>query len=351
MTRPGKIALVLALWTIFGILSALQVYVRDVNGRSDASVFSVFNIVYYYWAWALTTPLIVRLSTRIARDERKWWIRVASGLPLAFVILATQSVIYTICFGFEIDIPPRQIFALSLDTFVRHLAGNVLTLGTIVGGFVAFRYYQTTQQKLVRAAELESSLSTARLDSLRTQLQPHFLFNTLNLISGLVAKGDAPTANRAIARLGDLLRATLDSSGEQKVPLSHELDLTRRYLEIAKLRFGDRLVVRESIADEALRVPVPTLILQPLIENALEHAIGRMEKGGTIQIDIHRRDGTLVVNVEDDGPGFSDGDATRSGVGLSNTRDRLIHLYGTAASLRTSNRPGGGALVTIELPA
>jgi signal transduction histidine kinase len=347
-----RVAIVLLLWALFGILSALQVYVRDLGGDPDASLWFVFNIFYFYIAWAPTTPLIVRMANGIANDARPWMRRAAAAIPLGVAIMAMQSLIYATFVAMENKAPFARVPAVAFESFLRHLAGNVLTLGTIVVAFVAFRYYQTTQQRLLRAAEVESSLTTARLDTLRAQLQPHFLFNTLNIISGLVAKGDGPTATRAIARLGDLLRATLSGSGEQTVPLEHEMDLTRRYLEIAQLRFGDRLVVHERIADDALRSMVPALILQPLVENALQHAVGQRERGGTIWIEADRRDAQLVITVRDDGPGFNgDARATRSGLGMSNTRDRLSHLYGSAATLRTSNSTQGGATVTIELPA
>jgi two-component system, LytTR family, sensor kinase len=350
LTTPRQIAIVLLLWAIFGVLSALQIYVRDLSGNPQASVWQVFNIFYFYIAWAPTTPLILRLANRVATDSRQWPMRIVAAIPMAVAIMAIQSLIYAAFTALDDKTSITRIPSVAAESFLRHLAGSLLTIGTIVVADVAFRYYQTTQQRLVRAAEIEASLATARLDTLRAQMQPHFLFNTLNIISGLVAKGDASSAHRAIARLGDLLRASLEGSGEQTVPLEHELELTRRYLEIAQLRFGDRLTVHESVADDLLRAQVPTLILQPLIENALQHGISQRERGGTIWIEGERANGKLLLSVRDDGPGFRSGAATDTGLGLSNTRDRLSHLYGPSASLRTHGTPGTGATVTVELP-
>jgi signal transduction histidine kinase len=347
--------LAVVLWTVFGVLSALQVYIRDVSGRPGASLWSVFSVLYFYWAWAAVTPLILRLATAAAADTRSPARRIVAALPLAAAAMTLQSILYAAFLALENHSGAAAVPRLAGDAFVRHLAGNLLTLATIVGVFVAFRYYQATQRRLLNAAELESSLASARLDALRAQLQPHVLFNTLNLISGLVATGDAPTANRAIARLGDLLRATLESSPGQTVAFERELDLTRRYLDIARLRFGDRLVVEERIAADTLPVPVPMLLLQPLIENALEHATGGRERGGTICIEAMRGVGAngphLVISVRDDGPGFGAGEASPGGIGLANTRERLAQLYGSRATLTTSNLAGGGAVVTIAVPA
>jgi two-component system, LytTR family, sensor kinase len=352
---PTRVAFIVALWTVFGVLSALQVYIRDVSGRPGASLWSVFSVLYFYWAWAAVTPIILRLAKTVAADARPMTRRIVGALPLAAAAIALQTLVYATFLAIENRAGAAAVPGFAVDAFIRHFAGNLLTLGTIVAVFVAFRYYQATQRRLVHAAEMESSLASARLAALRAQLQPHFLFNTLNLISGLVATGDAPTANRAIARLGDLLRATLDASPGQTVSLEQELDLTRRYLEIARLRFGDRLVVEERIADDTLAVPVPMLLLQPLVENALEHATGARERGGSIAIEASRRmdgkDARLIISVRDDGPGFQvDGDAT-AGIGLSNTRDRLSQLYGTGARLTTRNPDAGGAIVTVDLPA
>jgi two-component system LytT family sensor kinase len=343
-----RAAVIFGLWTVFGVLSALQVYVRDLRGLEGASPFELFNIVYFYWAWALLTPVLLRLGRGIASDERRWPARIVPRLPLAIGAMAVQSAIYAAMAAFEPEIALAGLPENAAGAFLRHLPGNVLLIATIVGAFVAFRFYQNTQARLLRASELESSLTTARLESLKTQLHPHFLFNTLNLISALVAKRDTDGAVQAIARLGDLLRASLAANADQLVPVEHELEITRRYLDIAKLRFGDRLQVHESLDDRAARAQVPALLLQPLVENALQHAIARQDRGGTIWIALSTHGNVLRVSVEDDGPGFNGG--STGGLGLANTRDRLKHLYQDRASLTTGERSGGGASVVVEIP-
>jgi signal transduction histidine kinase len=344
-----QVAVVFALWTLFGVLSALQVFVRDLSGIEGATPLAVFNIVYFYWGWAIVTPGVVRLVRDVANDERRWLARIASRLPLAIALMAAQSALYATMAAIEPDVSLRDMPQLTLDAFLRHLPGNSLLIATLIGAFVAFRYYQETQGRLLRATELEASLATARLETLQAQLQPHFLFNTLNLISSLVAKGDSDDAMRAIARLGDLLRESLAAGADQTVPLEHELDITRRYLEIARLRFGDRLQVRESLDDRVARARVPALLLQPLVENAIQHGIASREQGGTIWITTGSTpSGAVNIAVDDDGPGFNGSAA--GGVGLANTRARLTHLYQGSASLSTVERAGGGASVVVELP-
>jgi two-component system, LytTR family, sensor kinase len=363
-TNPGnytlrRAALVTGAWTLFGVLSALQIYVRERAERGGATLHGVFNIVYFYWAWAVTTPLILRLSAAMTRDGRSRWRRVWRHLPLILAILTIQAICYAVLGAIDGRVAVDDIGRSALSAAIRHLPGNLLTLATIVGAHSAFQYYRQTRDQLLessrlalRASELESSLTRMRLESLRTQLQPHFLFNTLNMISGLVTKGDIPSANRAIARLGDLLRAALSTSAEQTVPLQQELDMTRRYLEIARLRFGDRLTVHEDVDASALGVLVPSLILQPLVENAIQHGISTRDSGGSVWVEIVREsDDALTMTVRDDGPGFANaGRGAERGLGLSNARDRLAHLYGAAGGLTAGNAPNGGAVVTVRIP-
>jgi LytS/YehU family sensor histidine kinase len=202
------------------------------------------------------------------------------------------------------------------------------------------------------AARLELGLAEARVQALRTELNPHFFFNALNAISGLVRRGENDAAVQMLARLGELLRLTLDRDLAPEIPLYRELALLDRYLDIERARFGDRLTVDIALDPPAEDACVPALILQPLVENAIRHGITKCPGPGRIQI-LAKQSGTeLELSVRDTGDGLGVRDLTvrREGIGLSNTRARIAAMYGDAASLRLENAPGGGALVTLRIP-
>ncbi|HEX2120240.1 MAG TPA: histidine kinase, partial [Thermoanaerobaculia bacterium] len=199
----------------------------------------------------------------------------------------------------------------------------------------------------LRSARLESSLAATRLDLLRTQIQPHFLFNTLHGIAELMHE-DVEAADRMVTRLSELLRATLETGGKQEITLREELALLDRYVEIQRMRLGERLRFHADVDARTLDRAVPMLLLQPLVENSVRHAIADRREGGRVDVRARESAGRLTIEVEDDGPGISDGSG--NGIGLANVRDRLRHLYGDAQSLQLSRAAGGGTLVTIEVP-
>jgi two-component system, LytTR family, sensor kinase len=198
------------------------------------------------------------------------------------------------------------------------------------------------------AAELSEQLAKAQLSALRQQIEPHFLFNTLNTIAGLVREGRGDRAVDMIAGLSELLRRTLRSSGQQHVVLREELEIAEKYLEIEKARFAERLQVRVQVPEELHKARVPSLILQPIVENAVKHGIAKRVEGGEIAILAARENGELRVSVRNDGPGFAEGWESKQGIGLENVRERLASLYGKEAELRVSN--GDGVVVTIVVP-
>jgi LytS/YehU family sensor histidine kinase len=213
----------------------------------------------------------------------------------------------------------------------------------------AMDYYNKYRDGQVRAAQLESGLTRARLQLLKTQLQPHFLFNTLNAISALVHI-DVEAADSTLARLGDLLRLALEDFAVHEAPLSRELEIARSYLEIEQARLGPRLHVDWDIAPDSCDALVPTFLLQPLIENAIHHGIAPRIGSGCIVIRTRRLGSELHLEVRDNGLGLRATVAGGSGVGLANTRARLLHLYGTAQRVEVSNHPQGGCVAKIVLP-
>lgn len=191
----------------------------------------------------------------------------------------------------------------------------------------------------------------ARLAMLRMELHPHFLFNALNAISGLVRRGENEAAVTMLARLGTLLRRTMDGHTTQETRLGDELDLLEQYLAIERVRFGERLDVSVEVEASLFDALVPALVLQPIVENALRHGLSRVPGPGTVRVSAERERESLVLCVRDSGPGFGPGSSERGGgVGLSNTRARLAQLYGDAGRLVTATVPGGGAVVSIRLP-
>jgi len=218
--------------------------------------------------------------------------------------------------------------------------------------YIGIKYYQDVQTERERALAAEGLAHEARLQALRYQINPHFLFNTLNAISTLVAEHKNRDAERMIARLSDFLRLTLESDGTPEVPLAEEMAFVRQYLDIQQIRFGDRLTVVDDVDAETLSARVPPLILQPLVENAVRHAIMPREAGGRLTIEARRVDDRLHLRVADDGPGPPDADALAqsSGVGLANVQQRLDALYGDDHRFRLDRADGGGCVISIALP-
>ena len=209
-----------------------------------------------------------------------------------------------------------------------------------------------TRDRALRAAQLESQLAQARLETLRAQLNPHFLFNALNTIAMLVRRNAGQEAVRGVVSLSELLRKVLAGTGAIEVPLREELGVIEHYLGIEQLRFGNRLTVRIAADPETLDALVPSLVLQPLVENAVRHGIARSSKGGTVEVRCRRSNGSLIICVRDDCVGLAEGwdPMTSGGIGLANTRERLLRLYARDQHFDVRNAPGGGALATVEIP-
>jgi signal transduction histidine kinase len=235
-----------------------------------------------------------------------------------------------------------------------------IPLGTLMyDGFVllawSLLYYGINDWLVIerereRATRAEAMAQEARLRALQSQLEPHFLFNTLNAISTLVVEGQNAAATRMIARLSDFLRLTLDTVETPEISVAEELEFVQRYLEIEQVRFGERLRVTIAAEPDAMQGLVPALVLQPLVENAVKHGVLPRELGGSVAVNIAKNNGRLHISVVDDGPGLPKDQAIAHGVGLSNTSARLAELYGDTAQFSLEPSPGGGVSAIIELP-
>jgi signal transduction histidine kinase len=225
---------------------------------------------------------------------------------------------------------------------------SYVVLASIVHAFYAWR---ALRDRELREARLEASLSEARLQALQGQLQPHFLFNTLNVISS-VMYADPEQADRLMSRLSDLLRSSLSAPQRPEVALEEEMHVLGQYIDIMRARYGDRLDFNTHVDPEAREARVPAFLLQPLVENAIQHGVAKRAGSGRVDVRVERQRAMLVLHVIDDGPGIA-GDpnaAIGRGVGLLNTRERLAHLHGSAASLTLANRREGGLVATVRIP-
>lgn len=338
--------LIFAAWTVFGIFTANQSYLfyavtfsREIPWR-DLYAVSLASV----WMWALFTPLLVWLARRF-RVERNRKRNIAAHIAAAFGIaiidvaldLLVQPLISSVDRG---DYLSRFLYQIDL---------NLISYSVVVGFTHASDYYNLYRERRLRAAELANQLTLAQLQMLRMQLQPHFLFNTLHAIAELVHE-DPDTADRMIGRLGDLLRLSLETTGEQEVPLRRELELLGAYLEIEQTRFRDRLTIDMRIAPATLDARVPNLLLQPLVENAIRHGTGSRASAGRVEISTNIKEERLWIEIRDDGVGIDPTIPAREGVGLRNTRERMQQLYGDEQTFALENARGGGAVARLSLP-
>jgi len=235
------------------------------------------------------------------------------------------------------------------EAFFRTVDLELPVYWAIIGLQHAVDYYRQARARELRAARLEVRLVQSQLQALQQQLHPHFLFNTLHAISTLVHR-DPDKADVMIEKLSDLLRITLRKVAVQEVELAEELEYLRAYLDIEQVHFGPRLLISYRIDVAALDVLVPTLILQPLVENAIRHGLEPQVRGGSLSIEAQADGDTLWLRVRDNGVGFAKGLHRRDGLGLANTRSRLDRLYGEQAAVTMRENPGGGVLVDLYLP-
>jgi two-component system, LytTR family, sensor kinase len=343
---------------VLGIFSTFQAYnyVALFTERKPQMVFLLALNMTYWYAWALLVPPILWVARRY-RFERHTWRRVAAAHLLGVGVFTFAHALLTVsmrdpliaAYGWR---PESTWWTEFQRLFFLNFDWDMMTYWAIVGLSHALDYHGEAQERALTAAQLQTRLAEAQLQALQRQLHPHFLFNTLHTISALMHR-DTEAADAMLARLSDLLRLTLDRLGIQQILLKEELEFLNKYLQIERTRFGDRLTVHMEIEPETLDVSVPNLILQPLVENAIRHGIAPRVGGGRVQIVARRTGDRLWLMVRDNGPGLPPAklDAFNRGVGVSNTRSRLQHLYPGAHKFEFHQPSDGGLAVTIEIPA
>ena len=348
-TRRGRVALAALAWTFVGCVFALPGLSTGAN-RHHALLLSLT----LWWSWGLVTPLIFLVDRLIPVSSKQLARRVlAHFLPSLLVTCVYVYLLGAIRATFGMDQWNSLLgIGVLVDSLRSLFLWNWLIYWLILGTWQAYRYYDHYIAGELRLERLEKSFSEARLNALRMQLDPHFLFNALNTISSQVER-DPKLARGMIEHLGDLLRLSLESKDRQEVPLAEEMAFLEHYLAIQKIRFGDQLRIETQIAPEVKYASVPCLFVQPLVENAIRHGISRRASGGTVIVSADRVGNRLEIRVLDDGVGLPAGWTLENsgGVGLSVTRQRLAGLYSDGeACFAVNRRASGGTEVEISLP-
>ena len=353
--RASGALFLFAVWTLFALISIGQLYVYGeyVPEPVDMEPWSwEHNINWAFlqaYTWAPLSVLVFRTAGRLRIDAGHRVSTLIFHIAFAFLISIIQI---SLTLGVEYVTPFRH----ENLTFMQGLYGvlakgfhvNILIYAVIAGLSYAREYYRMYQSRELRGARLEAELANARVEVLRNQLNPHFLFNTLNTVSSLVHE-DPRGADRVIARLSDMLRSSLQNENRQEISLREELDLLVPYLDIERTRFRDRLGIELDIDPQTLDAFVPHLILQPLVENAVRHGSISSPGAHRIRVSSRRENGSVILGVEDSGPGLPPGQL-REGIGLGNTRQRLLHLYGARQSLLFDRSDLGGLHVRVSVP-
>lgn len=332
------------------LLFATQNYITLINaGRQIGWTDTALHEILVWSCWVVTSPLIFAVARRFPILKGRY-----RNIPIHLVTAALITLLNIFLFSALVQLlgleeRPDLFFDLVMARYRNSFAVMLAVYCVTVTVYYTLEYYRAYRRRELAASQLETQLVQARLDLLRMQLHPHFLFNTLHGISALMAK-DVPTARKMITQLSDLLRITLENDSAQEIPLSEELDFLHRYIELQKMRFQERLLVELEIEPGTESILVPRLMLQPLVENAIQHGVSRHAKIGVIRIAAYLKEKGMRLTVEDNGSGIGEG-PLREGVGLSNTRERIERLYGNEGSFAIENGADGGSIVTIDLPA
>ena len=345
-----------AIWFGMGLFDATQnVFVMRAEGMHHSWGRLFFTFLISWLPWVLATPLVLRLAhcDPPAQYNRlsTWAVHLVASASIGLVYAAWVAFWEELLNPWALMPGPDPFPQLWMHKFYGGLLSYLVLYGLIllVNHVLDAREQLAFQQ--TETARLNEQLSKSRLSALRRQIEPHFLFNTLNAIAGLVREKRNDAAVSMIVGLSDFLRRVVDDSDRQQVPLGEELEFTQKYLDIQKVRFAERLQFSVDVPQELLPAQVPSLILQPMVENAVKHGIARRVQGGTIKITAFRSNGTLTLRVYNDGPSLPVGwETSRSGIGIVNVRTRLQSLYGDQFELSMRNQQPGGVEATVSVP-
>jgi two-component system, LytTR family, sensor kinase len=354
--QPPQWLWIAAIWSAVGLFDATQtVFSMRAEGMHHNWRWLFLTLLLQWLPWALATPFVLRLGRRFPLTQLKpvsTWIRhLAACISIDFAFAAWSATLEKLTDPYAYKGGPGTFLHLLSAKFYGGLLASFILYTTIL----LVSYVLDSRQRLARqqteTARLNEQLMKAQLNALRRQIEPHFLFNTLNSIAGLVREKRNDAAVTMIVQLSDFMRRVLEDSNRQQVPLEEELEFTRKYLDIQKVRFVERLQCTMNVPSELLPAQVPMLILQPIVENAIKHGIAKRAQGGAVRILASRSNGMLTLSVYNDGPSLSPSSETvPSGIGISNMRTRLQSLYGTNFKLDMQNQGPAGVEVSVSVP-
>ena len=357
VARPRRLwsaAGILLLLTAAGVVEALQQLLPGARmahygqgSMPEVLGKALVHTLPSWWLLGLLIPLAGWLVSRRPIVPEAWKGRVLLHLVVSAVFPVVHIGITAHFYGLLVE--GMQPLAVFLDMTSVYYVYDLFIYWLLVGVVHVFRYHRALKDREIREVRLVADLTAARFSALRSQLDPHFLFNSLNTVVGMALDRGHEEVADAVTELSELLRASLRGDEARLVPLADELDFVRRYLRLQKHRFGDRLSFEIAVEPEAEEAPVPAMLLQPLVENAIEHGILPGTRRGQVEVRARREGGRLRVEVRDTGSGFpeeSPGEAAH-GVGLANTRSRLRLLFGDEAELRTGNHEDGASVVVV----
>ena len=338
---------------VFGVstgIGLLFVFQNYVGMSSESAQYKwnelVFGLLSYWYVWALLFPFIVWMARRYPLEAGPSAQSLRWHIP-AFVFVPVLHIAIYALFLHAVDGDERPYLKTSIMLMKSGLFFRYLTYAFLLATSYSIDYYRHYKERELRTSRLEAKLVESQLQTLKSQIHPHFLFNTLNAISSLMHK-NVEAADEAISRLADLLRATLEVNGAQEVTLRQELDLLKQYIGIEKLRLGERLIVAMDVEPDANDVMVPNLLLQPIVENAIRYGVATQSRTGTVTVSARCIEKRLEICVSDDGPGLPE--HFEEGIGLGNSKARLRQLYGMNQSFLMTEGPSGGVYVTLQIP-
>ena len=345
-------------FTVLGLIEAVREYIVFNIGAQRYSWSQVITWGLTDWyLWAIFSLVIIRV-TRVVGFERKHWPwNILIHLGLAVVICGLEIFLDAVAFRitetwlFPEMVQPSATIMRTYVFFLKQMGHTALIIYFLIAlASYAVNYYRQYRGAELASARIQAQLAEAQLESLKSRLQPHFLFNSLNSISALIHSGPE-AADRMTARLSELLRTSIENAGVQEVSLRDELEFLNRYLDIQKIRFEHRLDARFSIDSTVLDMAVPNQLLQPLVENSIHHGVSKLTRPVTVEIIAFPNGGQLCLAVKDNGPGLSIGkDSANTGFGLRSTRERLRQMYGVNHFFGIASDPAGGVEISMRIP-
>ncbi|PWU04491.1 MAG: sensor histidine kinase [Terriglobia bacterium] len=353
--QPPRWLWIALIWLSIGMFDASDtVFSMRAEGHHHAWLSLFVTLLLSWLPWALATPWILNLARRYPLELKSpfaWLPHLAACAATGLAYAAWTAALEELFNPWLQSEDPGHFLPLLLAKFFNRLLSFLILYASIV----AIGYVLDSRRRLAlqetESARLNELLTRAQLDVLRRQIEPHFLFNTLNGIAALVREERNDAAVQMIAALSDFLRRIVEGAVKHEVALAEELDFLQKYLDIQKVRFAERLLLRVDVPDELLGAKVPSLLLQPIVENSIKHGITKRAHGGEIRIAATRCGGMLTLNVYNDGPNLTmDNGGARIGTGIFNLRSRLSSLYGSTFHLTMRNQGPGGVEVSVSVP-